>query len=638
MAPRYRLKLSKLDFISAVDTPAQETATALLIKRGAKDDIALTARAIKINDELGLVFGWAFTSQVDGAPYHDLQGDAIDEEFVKAAMDFMIDGGGASDEMHDSNPTGRVVFAMPLTAEIAKSFGIQTDTTGLMVAIKPSAAVLQKFKSGELTGFSIAGAGERVLVGKGVWSTSTVDDFPDSSFLYIGTGGKKDDQGKTTPRSLRMFPIKDENGKIDIDHLRDAISRIPQSSLPATLRNKIQVKAEKLLAAQHAKDTSKSVIGKKEPMGKCADCGEPMPVDAKMCPDCGGKQATKRAPISKQAMLTTATDGHVHMLDDSDNGGASGETDWRPMPDEVDGGFHSHPWVRSSDGTIVIGEAENHTHLVLTPDAIDEIVESNLPPDDDEDDVGMGKRARKSTPLGAARSVAVMPTEHELKIVELTKRAERAEKLATLTDAHKAHYGKLPADQRDAFVAKSTADRDAEIAATRGTEVYKSVRLGRTFYTTDDPLLAQMAKDADEQHIELAKSRLHALEVDLEKRATSALTHFEKSVAIDLVRAVETQYAGDAEKDRREKVLTALKGMNALFMQAGTPRGTNPGDDASGGVVSLGLFNKKLGEFAKSINKTPANATAEFLKTAEGSELYAQLNTTVFAKQNLALS
>jgi hypothetical protein len=53
---------------------------------------------------------------------------------------------------------------MPMTAEVAKSFGVQTNTTGLMVAIKPSADAIAKFKSGEYTPFSIAGIGEREAV------------------------------------------------------------------------------------------------------------------------------------------------------------------------------------------------------------------------------------------------------------------------------------------------------------------------------------------------------------------------------------------------------------------------------------------------------------------------------------------
>ncbi|HSN29510.1 MAG TPA: XkdF-like putative serine protease domain-containing protein, partial [Kofleriaceae bacterium] len=177
MAQRYRLKLNRLDFVSPVDQPAQETAKVLLLKRRAKVDSF--ARVVKTADDLGLVFCWAFTStDASGQPYHDLQGDAIDQDFVKAAADFMLDG-GRTDEMHDGQADGRVVFAMPMTPEIAKAFGVVTKTTGLMVALKPSPDVYAKFKSGEYTGVSIAGIGTRELakrrVAKEAVMTSNVD-------------------------------------------------------------------------------------------------------------------------------------------------------------------------------------------------------------------------------------------------------------------------------------------------------------------------------------------------------------------------------------------------------------------------------------------------------------------------------
>src|SRR5690606_12092775 len=122
------------------------------------------ARVVKTSDELGLVFGWALTSKAGGTDYFDLHGDNIvEEDLIRVAAEFM-ESGGATDEQHDFEADGRVVFAMPLTAEVAKSFGIQTDTTGLMVAIKPSPEVFAKFKTGEYTGFSIAGIGERIEV------------------------------------------------------------------------------------------------------------------------------------------------------------------------------------------------------------------------------------------------------------------------------------------------------------------------------------------------------------------------------------------------------------------------------------------------------------------------------------------
>lgn len=60
------------------------------------------------------------------------------------------------------------------------------------------------------------------------WSTADVNDLPDSCFLYIEAGGKKDEGSKTTPRSLRHLPYKGMDGKVDLPHLRNALARVPQ--------------------------------------------------------------------------------------------------------------------------------------------------------------------------------------------------------------------------------------------------------------------------------------------------------------------------------------------------------------------------------------------------------------------------
>jgi len=67
------------------------------------------------------------------------------------------------------------------------------------------------------------------IVDKAVWSTAYINDLPDSSFAYVEPGGKKDNEGKTTPRSLRHFPYKNHNGKLDEAHVRNALSQIPKS-------------------------------------------------------------------------------------------------------------------------------------------------------------------------------------------------------------------------------------------------------------------------------------------------------------------------------------------------------------------------------------------------------------------------
>jgi hypothetical protein len=70
-------------------------------------------------------------------------------------------------------------------------------------------------------------------------STSSINDLPDSAFAYIEPGGSKDDEGKTTPRSLRHFPIHDEA------HVRNALSRAPQSPHGEKAMPKIRAAARK---------------------------------------------------------------------------------------------------------------------------------------------------------------------------------------------------------------------------------------------------------------------------------------------------------------------------------------------------------------------------------------------------------
>jgi len=164
VAPRYRLKLTSLKFISAVDAGAQgEISNVALLKRHDANGIEATCQVVKIDAALGLVFGWALASSLDGGKtqHVDLQGDAIqNDDLIKVAAEFM-ESAAASDVMHDDAPDGRIVFAMPLIPEINAALGIQSDVHGLAIAMKPSAETFKRFQSGELKAFSIAGQGER---------------------------------------------------------------------------------------------------------------------------------------------------------------------------------------------------------------------------------------------------------------------------------------------------------------------------------------------------------------------------------------------------------------------------------------------------------------------------------------------
>lgn len=112
---------------------------------------------VKVDEGLGLVFGWAIVCKVDGADYYDLQGDHIPEEaMLNAVTDFMSKSRVAKD-MHDGDQIGDIVFAWPLTTEMAKALDITTRQTGFLIGMRPSADVLAKYKSGERRGYSIGG-------------------------------------------------------------------------------------------------------------------------------------------------------------------------------------------------------------------------------------------------------------------------------------------------------------------------------------------------------------------------------------------------------------------------------------------------------------------------------------------------
>lgn len=116
------------------------------------------ATVCKVDAEHGLVFGYAIVSKENGEPYFDVQGDHIDEgAMLGAAIDFM-ENSRVAKEMHTGDERGSVVFAFPLTSDIAKALDIVTPKTGLLIAMKPDADMLAKFKSGEFTGFSIGGS------------------------------------------------------------------------------------------------------------------------------------------------------------------------------------------------------------------------------------------------------------------------------------------------------------------------------------------------------------------------------------------------------------------------------------------------------------------------------------------------
>jgi hypothetical protein len=116
------------------------------------------------------------------------------------------------------------------------------DTKALVLARAKSMAI----EHGYNTVMTVTDGKKAIAGTKAVWTTKFMNDLDDSAFLYVEPGGTKDSDGKTIPRSKRHFPYKDDAGKVDLPHLRNALARIPQSTLPDDVKQRVAKKAQKI--------------------------------------------------------------------------------------------------------------------------------------------------------------------------------------------------------------------------------------------------------------------------------------------------------------------------------------------------------------------------------------------------------
>lgn len=128
----------------------------------------ITVKVLKTDSTSPLVYGWGAICKIRDASgvmidYRDSDNEEFPEDVTEAAWrDFMLNS-RQMDVQHDEQPMGRVVYAMPMTEDIAKAFGVldALDRTGVMVGVQiDDPALIAKFRSGEYTGFSIGGSAQ----------------------------------------------------------------------------------------------------------------------------------------------------------------------------------------------------------------------------------------------------------------------------------------------------------------------------------------------------------------------------------------------------------------------------------------------------------------------------------------------
>lgn len=118
-------------------------------------EVRVETRILKAEPRLGIAFGYALVSEVDGVPYVDLHGHEVSDSEILKAFDRAIESGIDGKVMHEGQPAAKVAV-FPLTKAIAEALGIIGERYGLLIAFKPSdPALLERIAAGEFAGFSI---------------------------------------------------------------------------------------------------------------------------------------------------------------------------------------------------------------------------------------------------------------------------------------------------------------------------------------------------------------------------------------------------------------------------------------------------------------------------------------------------
>lgn len=314
-----------------------------------------------------------------------------------------------------------------------------------------------------------------------------------------------------------------------------------------------------------------------------------------------------REKLAKSAALTTEMEGHTHFLYTSGSDGEwnAGTTSWH---DE-----HSHPWVRTPDGAIVLGEVNGHTHSIA---AVTKAVEIEDP-----------------ETAGSAGSVvekeAIMPndkTKVEPTVEDLQKQLARQTSVAELNDVQKAHFNGLKDEAaQDAFLAKSAEDRQAEVeaiakAATDADPVVYTTSAGLELRKSAGEALIAMAKSNDAIAKENAELKKNAANEAIRKRAETELGHLPGDVdtRMALIKSVDAI----EDETQREAAMNALKAQNKAMAKAFTTAGHGGQAPANSATEQLDALAKAHAEANPGMSF--AKAYDAVLETPKGAELYAQ--------------
>ena len=305
---------------------------------------------------------------------------------------------------------------------------------------------------------------------------------------------------------------------------------------------------------------------------------------------------------------TSEVDGHQHLLDDN---GQSGSTTWETSEGEDQS--HSHSWIRNSDGEINVLLSEGHDHQLLEKRSSASTTKSG-------DDPVSGDPKKESTIMDPKTKKAGVEgdavTQEQLDVEKA--RADRAEKMAELTDEQKSFYKDLGKSEQESFLQLDADGRQSEVDKSKADDpvVYKDLE-GNKYRKSDDQRVVSAVKRADRAEKTAKEERELRKDGELSKRAAKlTFVKGKDEVKVALLKAIDGIEDEDLRKGALEIVAAANSGLQEAFKKRGTAFGADPE-----AVDAEAKLEKMAQEYQKTNDCTIEKARAEILMTEEGAEL-----------------
>jgi hypothetical protein len=500
--------------------------------------ISKAGQIFKVDEEQGIIYGWAIVCTINGEPYFDLgdgtYSDHIPEAVMcKAAAEFSQRSRVGKD-MHRGDQQGDVLYVYPVTKAIALGLDVESDKTGMVIGYKPKdRSLLDLVKSGARRGFSIGGRLTSAFVDDGVHKAKRLEGQPLTKAVSDAIKSKKQ-----LKRTFDEFTI-DEISTVDWPMQAPAL------------------------------------------IGYVKSLGKPI-----------------ASSYSKQSLLTSSESGHQHLvdldcLDDSGSGCTSSASS------DGDQSWHYHAFITDPEtGAITIAENEGHTHTVAIPDrptnpaiaagvesvslrAADAWILEQTVRNADAIRKALASPAMDMLPAGKTSPIVKSNSQEPIKmdpkeIEALNKRLATMTALASMTDVQKAHHAKLDPASQALFESKTPAERASIVKSALDADppVYTS-KAGRVFRASDDPSMLAMAKQLDDQADELTKARTERDASVFKALAAEHLGNFPGSADVHAY-IIKSIKLGGGTEEMIKNALESLKGASATVKRAETLEGGSP--------------------------------------------------------------